>query len=160
MSSRGSLLGPLVPPMLSVPAPEQDSDQRVAFCPAALPPPSLTAMPGPPGVAAGLGNERSTLIKIKGRCSNLVVTKCCNVVLMVDEIGAACTVSESEYVSIIVRGTFPSPLTIRGVNGLHFTCVQNNVHSSLSGMWHRVCAVLRVWHCSPHSGPPLRATII
>eukprot|EP00802_Teleaulax_amphioxeia_P018352 Tamp_18543.p1 GENE.Tamp_18543~~Tamp_18543.p1 ORF type:complete len:387 (+),score=47.10 Tamp_18543:80-1240(+) len=79
-----------------------------------------------------LGNERSTLIKIKGRCSNLVVTKCCNVVLMVDEIGAACTVSESEYVSIIVRGTFPSPLTIRGVNGLHFTCVQNNVHSSLS----------------------------
>jgi hypothetical protein len=74
------------------------------------------------------------VIRIEGKCSNLVVTKCCNIVLMVDEIAAACTISESELVSIVVRGTFPSPLTIRGVNGICLTCGQNNVHSSVSGM--------------------------
>ena len=74
------------------------------------------------------------MIRIEGKCSNLVVTKCCNIVLMVDEIAAACTVAESEHVSIVVRSTFPSPLTIRGVNGLCLTCGQNNVHSSVSGM--------------------------
>jgi hypothetical protein len=107
--------------------------------PAGLPlcPAALTSKRGYaviPGVCAGLGNERSTVIIIEGKCSNLVVTKCCNIVLMVDEIAGACTVSESEHVSIVVRGTFPSPLAIRGVNGLCLTCGQNNVHSSVSGM--------------------------
>jgi hypothetical protein len=98
------------------------------------------------------------VIIIEGKCSNLVVTKCCNIVLMVDEIAGACTVSESEQVSIVVRGTFPSPLTIRCVNGLCLTCGQNNVHSSVSGMWHscvfsfETCIssnVCSVPHCDP-----------
>ena len=83
--------------------------------------------------AAGLGKSRSTLIKIKGICSNLFVTKCCNVVLMVDEIAMACTIAECEHVSIINRGAFPSPVTLRSVQGINLTAGHNNIHCSMSG---------------------------
>ena len=100
--------------------------------------------------SAGLGNNRPQIIRLKGRCSNLAITKCCNVILMVDEIFLALHVTESEEVSIIVRGAFPSPITIRGVNGIHITAGQNNIHSSVSGIcasWHAkagwICSVLQ-----------------
>eukprot|EP00277_Geminigera_cryophila_P002530 CAMPEP_0179412678 /NCGR_PEP_ID=MMETSP0799-20121207/4611_1 /TAXON_ID=46947 /ORGANISM="Geminigera cryophila, Strain CCMP2564" /LENGTH=185 /DNA_ID=CAMNT_0021184935 /DNA_START=87 /DNA_END=641 /DNA_ORIENTATION=- len=78
------------------------------------------------------GNRRSTLIKISGNCSNLVVTRCSNIMVMVDQVSTACTVTECKHVSILVRGNFPSPLTIRSVEGVHFTCGHNNIHSSVS----------------------------
>jgi hypothetical protein len=84
---------------------------------------------------AGVGNTNPMIMKIKGRCSQLTVTKCFNVVLMLDEISTACHVSESERVSIVVRGAFPSPIIVRSVQGLHFTAGHNNIHSSVSGAW-------------------------
>lgn len=53
---------------------------------------------------------------------------------MLDEVLMALNVTESEEVSLMIRGTFPSPMTIRGVNGIHITAGQNNIHSSVSGM--------------------------
>ena len=76
--------------------------------------------------------DRPTLIKIGGKCSNLVVSKCCNVSIMLDEISSACCVSESEHVSVIIRYVFPSPITARSVQGLLIIAGQNNIHCSVS----------------------------
>jgi len=43
------------------------------------------------------------------------VTRCSNIMVMVDQVSTACTVTECKHVSILVRGNFPSPLTIRSV---------------------------------------------
>jgi hypothetical protein len=53
---------------------------------------------------------------------------------MLDEVLMALHVTESEEVSLMVRGTFPSPITVRGVNGIDITAGQNNIHSSVSGV--------------------------
>ena len=53
---------------------------------------------------------------------------------MLDEVLMALHVTESEEVSLMVRGTFPSPITVRGVNGIDITAGQNNIHSSISGV--------------------------
>ena len=95
--------------------------------------PTLHAPPRICGLSAGEGINRSTLIQIVGKISNLMITRCNNMVLVLEEVRVACTICESERLSVFMCGCFPSPLTFCDVEGVHVTACASNIHASVSG---------------------------